>query len=1510
MTIPDPQPGQYGHGQLRAGPVALAVDVSFDYGATFTDLGVDYIPRDNVRLERDNMTGAVTGSMTIVQHGGGYVVQDNLPVHIYDKTATPYIRWFDGYIMGASSTAEGAEKVWECRLVGKGQVVMAKPPKQLLTQWPPGDGTPVVDTPVRASVAAGANRTIQTIDPQNLAVGKKYFAYNSDFTNYERITLTAVGGANAIADFALSKTVASTTVASGNTVGLYTATPASMTGITNGKTLLITDSDGYSHPEYVTASNVTGTTFDATYTIAHGAGYKVYTAWWVLQAGVSSTDLLRDGFSAQDPTARTVAASISPGSQAVSPVDASGNASMTDIFVSASGAPACYVYCANADGTQPEMLLVTAVTATTFTASFTRSKSANWVVRPLLWYYGFFDEFYNNSSQVTIAGGISAGNDQTITLGAGNMTHVVPVRTLWVENADGSNREAVFVESVTATGFVADFQYAKAANWIVYNGFAVDLGAIDEVQQSLPHLKWPEGTPHLQIIEEIKQNVVNAPNVATTSSTAVTAGTNATVTVGSTSGMAVGDVLRCYNSDLSNSERVRISAIAGSTITAYFTSAKSGTWHLVGGQQPDFYSTFPSDTGANIQPWIMQPRYYDVFDTNTRATVALKNATTINPDIEARYQLGYRRDVDGMERITHQDVFGAGGVYGSYTDTTAETTLKRRICGEVVFDDSLITAAECDDRAEILVRNFGRARDTVSPVKTTQLIDQYLMHEGKVVSWEHTLEGGTPAWYNIAQYSLDFSAEGVATHTFALGDAVPGMRDRPIPLYGASTLIDRTRPHAPTWAPGTGWVVSNTYSQYTDRVTIVIRWISSQELDLDHFMAEANDGRGWQNVVTTDETTVEATFPDILPGTTVRFRVTAWDRSGNPSDPSATVSTTAVSRTNPNAPTLNTTAQVYDPQSRRVLVTVNLTPSTSPNLVFSTFWVTMDGTAVPFTRSPNTTSEVFDMAPGTVFSIQATVTNSWNRTSSLSTPALTGTAVGPNAQELLNGGFEESVRFHQEWPAWWTRVEGSGSTVTRTSTPVSAYEGTYYLDLYKQAGGTNPSATSNIIDVDYRRTYRLRLARRCDVATTGLYEVLWLNSGGGSEGTTTLTLPTGDAPTSLWNVDSVYLTPPGVNASQAQIRITNNNTVTSHLYVDGVDWAVAIDQPDTHRLPTTNLYNPNFAIASPNGNQPDGYTISSLLRGKLDNTHVLSGDISYQTITQNSQNVTILSDAVSVLNPETSTGYFIKEYVRVMYYADNALGNIRARVFFKDKTGATLSTVTVIALAPPIATKNVFIEKRLDIPNGAVKAQLELYAEGTSALFDMNVWWGGLDMYPAITAPAISNLNVDQTDGAPLVLTKKDGTETSKVSYSGTGNVRTDYQLNDASGAVMGNLRSYDDGAGSKSIRIRSIGATVDTYIDAGRDMYLSPDQALLHSGVGGISSIGVDGSATGFKLTQGATHTGRMMDVTDNAFNPYFRIENDGTVKAGPSQMDVVTEINNLKTSSAFVGKAKWGTD
>jgi hypothetical protein len=165
--------------------------------------------------------------------------------------------------------------------------------------------------------------------------------------------------------------LAATTVAASVAAGNQTVTPASMNGITTGTALLIDDD---TNQENVTVAAVTATTFTAVFAQAHTGTFNVYgfqqaklnnevpgllcpvygIAWPIARA---QYDAVRINYTAGYGPVSSIAASIASGTQTVTPASMTGIFKGTRLWIDSSAAV-------------EELVTVTAITATTFTAVF------------------------------------------------------------------------------------------------------------------------------------------------------------------------------------------------------------------------------------------------------------------------------------------------------------------------------------------------------------------------------------------------------------------------------------------------------------------------------------------------------------------------------------------------------------------------------------------------------------------------------------------------------------------------------------------------------------------------------------------------------------------------------------------------------------------------------------------------------------------------------------------------------------------------------------------------------------------------------------------------------------------------------------------------------------------------------------------------------------------------------------------------------------------------------------
>lgn len=156
---------------------------------------------------------------------------------------------------------------------------------------------------------------------------------------------------------------------------LQTVTPASMTDIRTGKEYQIGDEAGVtdSDVERIKIESITGSTFTAEFDNPHGSTdsvRRIYQGEWDVWVKITN---LRVATSSDNFVNTTVSATIIPGSRTVTP------SSMTNIFVGQK----LFI----AQGTSAsEVVQVTAITSTTFTASFSYGHSGTWAVQAIVIY--------------------------------------------------------------------------------------------------------------------------------------------------------------------------------------------------------------------------------------------------------------------------------------------------------------------------------------------------------------------------------------------------------------------------------------------------------------------------------------------------------------------------------------------------------------------------------------------------------------------------------------------------------------------------------------------------------------------------------------------------------------------------------------------------------------------------------------------------------------------------------------------------------------------------------------------------------------------------------------------------------------------------------------------------------------------------------------------------------------------------------------------------------------------
>lgn len=341
--------------------------------------------------------------------------------------------------------------------------------------------------------------------------------------------------------------------------GTRTVTPASMTNIVNGIKLLF--GSNVTTLEKVTVSNVTGTTFDATFKNGHNIGEAIKS---IDDWAVSEVDT-------------TITAGFNAGAGVVVTP-----ASMANIVASMS-------LIVGWGGEAEETISVTSITATTFTATFvyahpTSEKIKNglntYTVRPNSM-TGIIagmnlDIGGRNSETVYVTGvtattftaafryghpgnaGVSTSKTQLVTPSA-SITGIVKGYYLQIGNNGGvtnSAEEIVEVLSVTGSSFIANFNTPHASTDTVKRVFRADA----DVYLKITDLRVATSTVNM---------------IDTTIGSSITAG-NRTVTPAAMTGIYVGQKLYIAAAG-NNGEIVTVTAITGSTFTAVFALSHTAT---------------------------------------------------------------------------------------------------------------------------------------------------------------------------------------------------------------------------------------------------------------------------------------------------------------------------------------------------------------------------------------------------------------------------------------------------------------------------------------------------------------------------------------------------------------------------------------------------------------------------------------------------------------------------------------------------------------------------------------------------------------------------------------------------------------------------------------------------------------------------------------------------------------------------------------------------------------------
>lgn len=298
-----------GYAGDRSKPAGLRFYGAFGPGGELQSL-VDtpdaYVDRETVHFDRTNENGAsVTLSFDLVCPNGFY---DDVPANRYIAVDDPdslnaldgATGYFAGYTMQPTpGTLPGEERVIKMRCTDYG-LLFRKPSHQVSTKWPPGDGTPVVNTTVEASLTAGLGVTVHPESLRNLYVGKKVFAQNSDGSSRERIevlTIDYVAG-TFTADFTTNKLSTETNVPLAlHATGSQVITPASMTNLNVGSLIYCKKNHGVQTigNEWTVVTAVTGSTFTASFLSWKTHDWTVQ-SHWQLVGGISDRELIADGF--------------------------------------------------------------------------------------------------------------------------------------------------------------------------------------------------------------------------------------------------------------------------------------------------------------------------------------------------------------------------------------------------------------------------------------------------------------------------------------------------------------------------------------------------------------------------------------------------------------------------------------------------------------------------------------------------------------------------------------------------------------------------------------------------------------------------------------------------------------------------------------------------------------------------------------------------------------------------------------------------------------------------------------------------------------------------------------------------------------------------------------------------------------------------------------------------------------------------------------------------------------
>lgn len=284
--------------------------------------------------------------------------------------------------------------------------------------------------------------------------------------------------------------------------GTQTITPSSISGVVAGQ--LFTYSGGTGSSENVAVANLTSADFQGTFANGHSGGYSVVAT----------------------PISTTSSAVNSTGSQVVTP------ASMTGIVLGIS------LHFAAGGGTA-EDVVVTAVTSTTFTATFTSTHTAGTAIT------------LGTASNLTLTPTTNIGVAGSKIIAPAAMTNIV-VGTLLHISAGTGTAEDVTVTATTTNTFTATFANTHSSSWTI------------TTPTSMSYIPVPGGRC-----------------VSTTSATSITAGSNVSVQPASMIGIYTGQRLNVANGT-GTAEDVRVKSVnvSAGTFVADFAYNHSGAYTI------------------------------------------------------------------------------------------------------------------------------------------------------------------------------------------------------------------------------------------------------------------------------------------------------------------------------------------------------------------------------------------------------------------------------------------------------------------------------------------------------------------------------------------------------------------------------------------------------------------------------------------------------------------------------------------------------------------------------------------------------------------------------------------------------------------------------------------------------------------------------------------------------------------------------------------------------------------